>query len=189
MAVASVYLEICLQLFSARVCGRVPLKDRFSADETVRAVVQSIAEKLQSRAAPRRPAKLYTVAMLLALEIRVMDLLAPLFSRIIAWVMLLQHWAAMRADDVQWLDPGRMTLSASGLAGVLRRTKTTGPGRRAREVPIYVSRRSPFPEMTGCKKAIISFGERKSIGRGCTSFRFHLPTGNPGPRNICLRRC
>ena len=120
--------------------GRVPLKDRFSADETVRAVVQSIAEELQSRAAPRRPAKLYTVAMLLALEIRVMDLLAPLFSRVIAWVMLLQHWAAMRADDVQWLDPGRITLSASGLAGVLRRTKTTGPGRRAREVPIYVSR-------------------------------------------------
>ena len=120
--------------------GRVSLKDRFSADETVRAVVQSIAEELQSRAAPRRPAKLYTVAMLLALEIRVMDLLAPLFSRVIAWVMLLQHWAAMRADDVQWLDPGRMTLSSSGLAGVLRRTKTTGPGRRAREVPIYVSR-------------------------------------------------
>ena len=120
--------------------GRVPVRERFSADETVKAMAKSITEELQSRAAPRRPAKLYTVAMLIALEILVLDVASSLFSRVIAWVILLQHWMAMRADDVQWLDPVRMTLTASGLAGVLRRTKTTGPGRRAREVPVYVSR-------------------------------------------------
>ena len=78
--------------------------------------------------------------MLIALEVSVLDAASSLFARVISWVILLQHWMALRADDVQWLDPGRMTLTASGLAGVLRRTKTTGPGRRAREVPVYVCR-------------------------------------------------
>ena len=120
--------------------GRVPARERLSTDETVKAMARSITEELQSRAAPRRPAKLYTVAMLIALEVSVLDAASSLFARVISWVILLQHWMALRADDVQWLDPGRMTLTASGLAGVLRRTKTTGPGRRAREVPVYVCR-------------------------------------------------
>ena len=120
--------------------GRVPARERLSTDETVKAMARSITEELQSRVAPRRPAKLYTVAMLIALEVSVLDAASSLFARVISWVILLQHWMALRADDVQWLDPGRMTLTASGLAGVLRRTKTTGPGRRAREVPVYVCR-------------------------------------------------
>ncbi|CAE7272830.1 unnamed protein product [Symbiodinium sp. CCMP2592] len=132
--------ELLAALSVLESVGRVHMRDRFSSDETVKAVAQSITEELQGRAAPRRPAKLYTMAMLIALEIHVLDEDASLFSRIIAWVISLQHWTAMRADDVQWLDPGRMTLTDSGLSGVLRRTKTTGPGRRAREVPVYVGR-------------------------------------------------
>ena len=46
----------------------------------------------------------------------------------------------MRADDVQWIDPARMHMSGTCVRMILRRTKTTGPGRRAVEVPAYVAR-------------------------------------------------
>ena len=62
------------------------------------------------------------------------------YEQLIAWVSLLMVWTTLRADDVQWIDPSRMHLDGICLKVVLTRTKTTGAGRRAVEVPAFVAR-------------------------------------------------
>eukprot|EP00435_Cladocopium_sp_Y103_P069329 s873_g33.t1 len=49
-------------------------------------------------------------------------------------------WMVLRADDVQWVDPARMHMSGTCVKMILIRTKTTGPGRRAVEVPAFIAR-------------------------------------------------
>ena len=46
--------------------------------------------------------------------------------------MLLMCWMVLRADDVQWIDPSRMHLNGTCVRMILRRTKTTGPGKEGR---------------------------------------------------------
>ena len=50
------------------------------------------------------------------------------------------HWCTLRTDDVQWLDVARMVFTDNGLSLILRRSKTTGPDKKAREVPVYIHR-------------------------------------------------
>ena len=57
------------------------------------------------------------------------------------WSLLVMVWTSLRCDDLQGLDPGSLSLSPAGLVGTLLRTKTTGPGRRALRVSIFMARR------------------------------------------------
>ena len=83
---------------------------------------------------------MYTAAMVISLELLVVCEEQAWYSRFIAYLMLLSLWMCFRVDDLQWLDPNRVVFSDEGVTMILRRSKTTGPGRRAREVPAYVHR-------------------------------------------------
>ena len=120
--------------------GRVSIPECLSKDATLNSIVRSMEEDLERGAAPRRPAKLCTVAMFISMEICVCTSSMAPFLRILAWTGLLMHWCTLRTDDVQWLDVGRLVFTDNGLSMVLRRSKTTGPGKKAREVPVYVAR-------------------------------------------------
>eukprot|EP00435_Cladocopium_sp_Y103_P052661 s658_g16.t1 len=63
------------------------------------------------------------------------------YFRAIAWLILFCTWACLRLSDLEGLVPSRLQLGSRGLRGILVRTKTTGPGKQVREVPIFVSRR------------------------------------------------
>eukprot|EP00435_Cladocopium_sp_Y103_P056814 s2661_g19.t1 len=63
--------------------------------------VKSWTAEISAEAPPRRPAEMYTVAMLLALELTVEDETELVFTRALAWVVLVMVWAALRCDDVQ----------------------------------------------------------------------------------------
>ena len=100
----------------------------------------------RSQGSPRC-AKPYTTAMLLLLELFVMDFEQELYFRFIAWVALLACWTAMRLDDVQNMDPDTLRLSARGFSCRLKRTKTTGPGKLHGQVAVFVKR---TVNLTGC---------------------------------------
>ena len=51
------------------------------------------------------------------------------------------YWACSRLSNLEGLDPRRMFLASRGLRGKVVRTKTTGPGKQAKETPIFMSRR------------------------------------------------
>ena len=87
-----------------------------------------------------KAAKPYTVAILVSLEIFILDEEQDLYFRFIGWVMLLACWTSLRVDDIQNILPETMKLSRRGFTARLARTKTSGPGRLHGQLPIFVHR-------------------------------------------------
>ena len=83
--------------------------------------------------APRLP-----IIVLGALECKVMCPLAPLGVRVVAWARLLKVYGTMRWDDLQRLRPRDVHLRGGGLVGRLSQTKTSGAGKKVRDLPLYI---------------------------------------------------
>ena len=120
--------------------GRVPETMRISDDPLWKGHIKSWTAELCEDAAPRRPAEMFTVAMVIALELVVMDSTEPIFARALSWVLLVMVWGAMRCDDVQAIIPRRSFLSNYGLKLILGKSKTTGPDKVQKEVAVHVFR-------------------------------------------------
>eukprot|EP00971_Amphidinium_carterae_P335685 6471669-Amphidinium_carterae.1 len=80
-----------------------------------------------------------TIAIIVSLELYVTSD-RPQFKRAMAWVRLLKLWACLRADDVQGIVPDNVVLNDTGLTLTLRRTKTSGPGKKHVVVRAHVAR-------------------------------------------------
>eukprot|EP00435_Cladocopium_sp_Y103_P076247 s59_g84.t1 len=119
--------------------GRVDDGQKLSRDPTLLGAVRNMQVELQSSAPPRRQARPLLIALIIGLELVCSDHYKE-YARVIAWVILLMCWMTLRADDVQWVDPTRMRMDSLCVRFTLLQTKTTGPGRRAVEVPAFVAR-------------------------------------------------
>ena len=120
--------------------GRVPEGERLSDEQLWKSHVRAWTAELAADAPPVRPAEMYTVAMLISLELVVADESQRGFARALAWVVLVMVWGSMRCDDVQSALPHRTTLSNYGLRMVLGKTKTSGPDKIQKEVSVHVYR-------------------------------------------------
>ena len=120
--------------------GRVEDARKLTKDRTLLETVRNMQMELQHGSEPKKQAKPPLIAMIIGLEFMVGDNSYKQYEQLIAWVSLLMVWMTLRADDVQWIDPNRMHLDGFCLKVVLTRTKTTGAGRRAVEVPAFVAR-------------------------------------------------
>lgn len=120
--------------------GGVEKDNRLGSSPMLNNVVRSLTRQLSTDAVPKRTAPMYTVAMVIAAELVVVDEGAGEVARVLAFTFLVMVWAALRTDDVLWIDRSRLMLSEIGLRGVLIRTKTSGAGRRVRELPFFVVR-------------------------------------------------
>ena len=58
--------------------------------------------------------------------------------RVMAWSRLLKVFGVMRWDDLQRLRPRDASLRASGLVGLLTQTKTSGAGKKVRDLPLFI---------------------------------------------------
>ena len=120
--------------------GRVSSDAQISEDPLWLGHVKSWSAELAETAEPRKPAEMYTVAMLLALELTVVEDSEALFTRALAWIVLCMVWGAMRCDDMQSVIPHRSILSNYGLRLVLGRSKTTGPDKPQKEISVHIMR-------------------------------------------------
>ena len=94
----------------------------------------------EGRPKPRGQAPPLLLAQLLALERVVADEATPLYARGYAWVRLLRHWASLRWDDTLGIPPATLELRARGLFCLLEMSKTSGPEKTVRVLPVFVSR-------------------------------------------------
>ena len=120
--------------------GRVPEAQMFSKDPTWLAQLSSMTADLTSQQPPVKQAPMLTVAIVLSLELHVMDKENPPFFRGLAWAVLLMVYCCLRVDDLQGILPSSMSLTSVGFKAVLGRTKTTGTDRRSHEVSVFVER-------------------------------------------------
>ena len=138
--------------------------------------------------APRIP-----MVVIISMELMVVDVEKNMVLRIMAWVRLVKLYASLRSDDLQRLRPAAVALRDSGLVGTLTRTKTTGVGRRVKELPLFVPKGAfmacpawlevgynlwaaggddgrdfflhrPSPDLQGFTKHMASMGELGALG-------------------------
>ena len=120
--------------------GKVPDSERYSEDPLWKSHIKSWTAELCEGAPARKPAEMFTVAMLIALELLVVEPAEPVFARALAWVVLVMVWGALRCDDVQAIIPRRSFLSNFGLKLILGKSKTTGPDKAQKEVAVHIFR-------------------------------------------------
>ena len=65
---------------------------------------------------------------------------APCYARGYAWVRLLRHWASLRWDDTLGIPPASLQMRARGLFCLLERSKTSGPEKELKILPVFVSK-------------------------------------------------
>ena len=119
--------------------GGVPPDQRISQDSLVLASVSELSAGLASkRPEDRRQAHYLPVKLVTRLEAMVMDEEQPKYRRYYAWLRLLKLWAALRFDDLRWVEPARVEMTASGLRLSLTRTKVTGPGKKIGTLVAFV---------------------------------------------------
>ena len=119
--------------------GAVDPRDRLSCNRIVLSSVDTRTAELEEGAPETRRAPPMPLSIIASLELAVMDGQLPRYWRAYAWVRLFKVWTSSRTDDLLGVLPGSMRLGLRGLRGVFGRTKTSGPGRRVRWLPFFVS--------------------------------------------------
>ena len=117
----------------------LPQEDSLTASPMVQMVAAELTTKLESKAPPIKRAPRLLSCFIPSLEDVVMDRYETESTRIGAWLKLLKVWASLRFDDLANIKLENLRFYDGKLAGVLRKTKTTGAGKRVRELPIFVS--------------------------------------------------
>ena len=83
--------------------------------------------------APRLP-----VCVVVSLETAVTQEENPKVSRIVAWMRLLKVYGVLRTDDLQRIVPDDVLYSETGLTATLRRTETSGAGKKVRALTLFI---------------------------------------------------
>mgnify|MGYP001825758334 CR=1 FL=1 len=122
--------------------GGVRQMQWLSLDRFVISMVDVYTAELEASAPPTKHAVPFPLLMVMSLELALRDEGLELFFRAFAWTRLLKLWTSSRADDIQGVNPENIRFSTRGLEGLFDRTKTSGPGRRVRWLPFFVSRQA-----------------------------------------------
>lgn len=111
---------------------------KLSACPLVAQTLKFIVSQLGTGAAPTKQAPRLPVIILAALELYLRDTRIGIMFRIHCGGLLFRAWATLRFDDVQHLDLDRLRKVADMLVTELFRTKTSGAGKRNKELPVAV---------------------------------------------------
>ena len=129
--------------------------------------MEKVAEfKLELRATGGRPPR-YPVMVLVAIERVVLDDSEPTGLRVYAWAKLVKVWASLRWSDLQGIRPGELKLVEGRWVTTLRRTKTSGPNRRIKEMPLCVSEAAFFENPAWLKIGFELLQWLATFGRDC----------------------
>ena len=89
---------------------------------------------------PAKKANILPVAVVAALEAEVVDGTLPTFKRGYAWYKLVKIWTGMRYNDTQGIPLRTAELGDFCWRAEIHRSKTSGPGRKLKILPVFVSR-------------------------------------------------
>ena len=114
-------------------------RERIGESQAVCSVRDYLVEMLSRDKPPTQRAPRYPVVMMEAFEHIVEDETLRVGFRLVAWIKLVKLWASLRWDDVQRIVPKELKYYGGRMTTVLRSSKTTGPTKRAQELPVCVS--------------------------------------------------
>ena len=131
----------------------IDARSRIGESQVVESVRDYVVEMLSKDSAPTKRAPRYPIAMMEAFEHAVEDEKHLFGLRIVAWINLVKLWGSLRWDDIQKVVPKELKYFEGRMTTTLRTTKTTGPTKRVRELPVCISEHAfvftPFWLKTG----------------------------------------
>ena len=80
----------------------------------------------------------FPLTLISMMEMAVMDEALPVAARLVLWARLIKVYGGLRSDDLRRLAPADVAWAPEGLSGILRRTKTTGPAKKVRTLPLFI---------------------------------------------------
>ena len=101
--------------------------------------LDSLLVELSAGQSPVLQAARFPILVLAALEAYIHNEKHPPIKRIYAGSLLLRSWATLRFDDMQRMKRSLLRFRGGLLVTTLLSTKTTGPGKRVRQLPVAVS--------------------------------------------------
>ncbi|OLQ12712.1 hypothetical protein AK812_SmicGene3215 [Symbiodinium microadriaticum] len=143
-----------------------PEEQRATHGRLAWAAKDKITEILSEGARLIKRAPRYPVFLLAQLEQVVLDQGHAIGWRVWAWAKLVKVWASLRWSDLQAIVPAEMALVEGRLVTTLRRTKTSGPNRRVRELPVAISEHAYFVKRSWLKADVEYLSSRKSLPFG-----------------------
>ena len=121
--------------------------EQISKSLAVKNALEEVVLQLDSNnPSERRQARALPVAVVIAMEHAVMDVGLERFQRAYAWFRLAKIWGAMRHHDTTGLDFASAKLEGGVWSADLRRTKTSGPGKRVSLLKVFISRNAYLVE-------------------------------------------
>ena len=123
-----------------------PEEESLVAHPLCQMVVADLTVKLEDKAPPVKRAPRFLAVFIPALERVVMDRRQDDQVRVSAWLKLVKVWASLRFDDLANVRRAMVRDYDGKLGGVLKKTKTTGAGKRVRELPIFISEKAYVTE-------------------------------------------
>ena len=141
-------VQLALNFFEE--AGEVPRLERLAnhpaltnlvKESGVRTAFEEAARKEESSwlAPPTDQSPPNLLRLLVGFERVVNDTGRPLYQRAFAWFRLARHWDSLRWDDTQSVRPASFSRYARGLYATLEVSKTSGPGKKVRVLPIFLS--------------------------------------------------
>ncbi len=115
-------------------------KPPLSADPLLQSAFKEyLSQAPARRAGDVRPASRIPANILKAMEGLIVDEDANTFDRMICWWLALSCWCTLRFDDHRGVIPFEFRATGNGWNFDLRRSKTTGPGKRAALRPCHLA--------------------------------------------------
>ena len=142
-----------------------PEEQRATHGRLAWAAKDKITEILSEGARLIKRAPRYPVHLLAQLEELVLDPGHAIGWRIWAWAKLLKVWGSLRWSDLQAIIPAELALVEGRLVTTLRRTKTSGPNRRVRELPVAISEHAFFVKSAWLKEGFDLLKQHASYKR------------------------
>ena len=109
---------------------------KLSANSLVTQTLDFVISQLGTGAVPGWQAPRFPAIVLGAMELYLRDARIGIMLRIHCGNLLARAWATLRFDDIQHMDPDRLRTVSDALVTELMRTKTSGAGKRNKELPV-----------------------------------------------------
>jgi hypothetical protein len=122
--------------------GNLKGDDRYSKSTMVINAFESSIITLARGVGPTMQAARFPAVVLASLELFIANCSNPAYLRFIAGTHLLRAWGTLRLDDLQHLDPRKLIPVGKAICATLLSSKTSGPGKRNKELPVAVLKNS-----------------------------------------------
>ena len=151
--------------------------DRLSSNPLIVKAVERISTLLTAGSRPKKQSPRIPCVIMAAAELYVMRESYPVFLRYSAWLLLVKIWASLRHDDMQHIVPAQVKMIEGTLVATITQSKTSGPGKRLRELPVIIARGC---RLCGTPWLSTGFGLMKELFADKKEVDYLIPRGSTG---------